>query len=132
MANNGSSSGPSLQEYIDASNAVYLGDPVHSTDSYSTLLPEPGWKLLMQSPVSQLADGFYAAAYDDTNGNIIISYEGMQPDIPFLGTSYQTGTDSAAISILTNQWPTALTDAQNFATSVALEFAGINLFTSQI
>jgi hypothetical protein len=64
-----------------------------------------------------LADGFFAQAFQDSNNNIIISFEGsiIDPADPSFGTDYAKGSRAADLLIRIGLIPKALLDAEDFA-----------------
>lgn len=96
---------PSMTDFLEAANAVY---------SQNTSLT-PGLTPLLFSPSSELSDGFYAEAFLDSTGQVIIAFEGTNPT---LLTPYGRGTLSADLSLFLGGTPQALTDAVTFAEQV--------------
>src|SRR5579864_7611110 len=93
------------QKFIDASNAVYSrGVPSDLT--------------LFESATND-ADGFYAEAFQDqTNGRIIIAFEGTS----FSNNStYALGTTTADAEIFAGTAPAAFSDADQFYKQVAAD-----------
>ncbi|MGP0105015.1 cadherin-like domain-containing protein [Rhodoblastus sp.] len=116
-----------IQECLDSCNAV---DSPNNTDvvpgvaqsssssgaSGFTLLPD-ALGALAKDDVNN--DGFFAQAYIDPSGNIIIAYEQSEPTIPNSAeTPYQADSTSADIDIFKGQEPKALSDAVAFAKDV--------------
>jgi hypothetical protein len=110
-----------LQEEIDASYAVYS----HASIVYSSnALIEKELTQVDSSALDNLnnnSDGFYAQAFKDLSGNVIIAYEGSTPGVNIFN-SYVSASDSNDVEILKGQAPAALTDAVNFAKEVQREF----------
>jgi hypothetical protein len=110
------------QEYLDASNAVYAQS--------KTVLPEPGWTLLMDSrdviPGGGLSDGFFAQAFEDTHGRVIIAFEGSD----LTGTSaYAQGSRSADSQILAGDSLIApLIEAVTFAQAVQAKYGSLPIY----
>jgi hypothetical protein len=117
-------SSPSPQEYLDASNAVYShaaavpsSDPLHP--ELTALLNSNLQPVMSESD----ADGFYAEAYVDGQGNIIVAYEGsdLNPTDDLqqnsIGT-YARASQAADIELASGHTPAALVDALIFAQEV--------------
>jgi|SRR6266852_9254413 len=103
---------PTPTEYFDASYAAY---------AQNTSSAPSGMTLLFSSDSSELSDGFFAQAFEDSNGNVIIAFEGTVQD----NTAYGKATQAADAGILGGNLllqPTAptqiLQDAYAFAFSV--------------
>src|SRR5579883_1003203 len=121
-------SAPSLQEYVDASNAVYS----HAADvpSLDPLHPELTAVLnnSLQPVVSENdAVGFYAEAYEDSQGNIIIAFEGTVPNT----NAYGVGTLSTDLHLFEGaQNLAALADAARYVQTVHNEFSTANIYVT--
>src|SRR4051794_959260 len=98
------------QEFIDAAHLVYSQNTSLSIGGLTPLLNANG------APVSYLntGHGFFAEAFRDTQGNIVIAYEGTDPNP---GT-FHDGTISADTDLLNGNVAPALQDAVNFAFTV--------------
>jgi Cadherin-like len=125
-----SNQSPSLQEYVDATNAVASGTgPVtNPIDNDGSIELRP---LLNQAGNPEYGeidfDGFYAQAFVDENGDVIVAFKGSIinpfPLSQFL-TPYGAGSRTDDIDILNGKLPTALVnDALSFVQSVR-EIAG--------
>jgi hypothetical protein len=95
---------PTLQDYIDAANHVYL-QTTSSAPPGLTLLDRPDLNAL-QKP----SDGFYAQVFRDTSGNLIIAFEGTNDNLP--------GAMAANDAIAKGQTPQAFRDAIAFTRQV--------------
>jgi hypothetical protein len=100
---------PSNTDFINASNYVYL--QTSTLPSALTPLMSNGAPVIGSSP----SDGFYGQAFVNGAGQVIIAYEGTDPNV-FSG--FGRGSLSADVSILIGQTPAALGLAQQFAQSV--------------
>lgn len=119
--------GPSLVEYYNAAEAVYLDNAVGMTTGAHPP-SSTGLTLLLDSRdpslpgnSSWLADGMFAQAFEDKVGNVIIAFEGsiIKPSDPSFLTPYGFGSRGADLDILTGLTPKAFVDAQNFAFDAA-------------
>lgn len=106
---------PTVQDFLNASKYVYNQVPGSSTSSAS---PPIGLKPLVvggqQISQSIASDGFSAAAYTTTTGQIIIAYAGTVPGF----TGFNGASLGADAAIATGSIPNALTDAASFAQQV--------------
>lgn len=100
---------PFLQAYIDAADAVYSRNT--SSSALITSLIINGQLVKSQSD----GDGFYAQAYTDKFGNIIIAFEGTTT---IIGDIYSSATLLDDATILQGQSPVVLQDAIDFAEKV--------------
>ena len=128
-----------LQESIDASNAVYsvsTSPPVSplrwiGTDASHVELTAVFYN---QQPL-YLADpsnGFYAQAFFDNSGSIIIAYEGSFPDPrdPNFLTTYGINSNRADLQLAAGLTPTALSEASLFAKEVHVDFSSATIYVT--
>jgi hypothetical protein len=111
-------------ECLLASNAAY------GLDSGTFAAPSGMTEL---DSVVQASDGYAAVALLDSAGNIIIANEGAQIAKPDeRATAYQNGSFLAVAQIFLGHAPAALTDAVNFARTVAAlpQAAGKKIFVT--
>jgi hypothetical protein len=106
-----------LTEYWTAADLVYTdnregigADLAPPASSDLTLLLDSG----AVNP-KWLADGFFAQAFRDTSGNVIIAFEG---GLPFEGSLYGTASTVAFGQFLAGQTPRAFADALAFTADV--------------
>lgn len=131
--------GPSLAEYYNAAEAVYLDNAVgmttgaHPPSSTGLTLLLDSRDPSLQGNSSWLADGMFAQAFEDKWGNVIIAFEGsiIKPSDPSFLTPYAFGSRGADLDILTGLTPKAFVDAQNFAFDAA-QFVHQNLGSNPI
>ncbi len=109
---------PNLQDYLDAANMVYNQD---------TSIAPPGWNVVAESSPSLKSDGFYAQAYSDGNGNIIISFEGTDPSRT---SSYSWGTFLADGMIFAHVDPPTFDEAYNFASQIKYQYLSSNVYVT--
>lgn len=102
---------PSLADFLEAANAVYLRTV---PDGLIPLLNSAG-KPVASDP-STNDDGFYAQAFTDSAGHVIIAFEGTQA--PTSGSNYGLGTVGADTLLFLGDIPNALRDAKSFASDV--------------
>src|SRR5665213_2105090 len=113
------SQAPTLQEYVDATNAVGSGGPVTvPIDNGGAIELKPLLNQAGQVIYGEVdSDGFYAQAFVDENGNLIVAFEGsiINPfDKQFL-TPYGAGSRTDDLDILNGKPPTSLiNDALSF------------------
>ncbi|MGE3279561.1 MAG: CARDB domain-containing protein, partial [Alphaproteobacteria bacterium] len=97
---------PTIEEYLFVSSDVY---------SQNVTLGPVGLGLtrLKTSPSEQLSSGFFAAAYEDNDGNIIVGYQGsiLDPDDPLYDAPYGIASRAADANILFGLKPDALFDS---------------------
>lgn len=134
---------PSLLEYYYAANVVYA-DNALGTQNGTAPPPETGLALLLDSrdpaldgSSSWLSDGFFAQAFKDSFGNIIISFEGsiinpFDSLDPSFWTPYAKGSRVADAEIIAGRIPQAFLDAESFALDVKQYLAQHNLGSSPI
>jgi len=128
---------PSLQEYYTAANNVYADNAI-GTQSGTAPPPSTGLTLLLDSRNASLAgntnwlsDGFFAQAFEDASGNIIIAFEGSILNPQDL-SPYAVGSRAADADIALGQLPQALLDANTFALDVKQYLAQHNLGSDPI
>lgn len=124
---------PTLQEYWTASNAAY-GDNAEGNGTDSAPPNSTGLTLLVDSNdinKSWLADGFFAQAFKDASGNIIIAFEGSILDLGDQ-SSYAQGSRLADAFILLGLSPPAFSDANAFVQDVKQYLVGQGLGSSPI
>src|SRR6266446_10632877 len=99
----------SLLEYYNAANAVYFDngegvkpDTAPDKSTGLTLLLDSG-----QINANWILDGFFAQAFEDSAGNILIAFEGTTTD----KSLYTIGSAAADAEILVGQTPQAFIDA---------------------
>jgi hypothetical protein len=115
---------PPLQDFLDADNGVYSNSPPASSVTHPD--GNPNLTLVMTSPTSELASGFFAQAFEDTTTNtIIIAYEGslLDESNPLYNSAYgQASRNVDFTDILTGLPQTSLltieSDALTFAQQV--------------
>ncbi|MCP3385976.1 hypothetical protein NLM31_36870 [Bradyrhizobium sp. CCGUVB4N] len=124
-------SNPSLADYLEASDATYF----RTTPSDLTPLLGSNGQPVVSDP-SLLGHGFYAEAFEDSSGNIIVAFEGTvlpgSSAASLAGNSYIAGETGADAAIALGQIPQAFTDAANFMQTVELAAAFHNIPTSKI
>jgi YVTN family beta-propeller protein len=104
-------------ECLLASNAV------STLDTSSDIEPPPGMTLEDHEVIPR--DGFAAAEFADSQGNIIIANEGAHYASPFgTATPYENGSLLAQTEILAGRSPAALNDAVDFAQYVKAHASG--------
>jgi hypothetical protein len=108
---------PTLTEYWTAADLVYADD----REGKGPDLAPPassGLTLLLDSGTANpkwLADGFFAQAFQDTSGNVVIAFEGS---LPFEGSVYGIASTYAFAQVLAGQTPRAFADALAFTADV--------------
>ena len=116
---------PTIPDYIEAAEATYLRTP------------PPGWAPLMEDgaadEMSDPTHGFFAEAFVDPSGQVIIAYEGTElnafnPSGPIYALE-SVATDTA---LFLAQQPQALTDAKTFAVQAALDASSQGYSSNQI
>src|ERR1051326_8464689 len=100
---------PTLPEYAAAASAAY-----------GSSVPQ-GMTLLVRSDPSLQSDGFSAEALLDSQGHIIIAFEGTYANI---FSTYGRGSLAADAALMNGQTPQALREAISFATAVEAQFFG--------
>jgi hypothetical protein len=117
---------PNLLEYYNAANAVYADNAI-GTQSGTAPPASTGLTLVLDSRDSSLtgnsswlSDGFFAQAFKDASGNIIIAFEGsiIDPLDPSFNTPYGNGSRGADFDISIGLVPKAFLDADTFALDV--------------
>ena len=128
---------PSLQEYYTAANNVYADNAI-GTQSGAAPPPSTGLTLLLDSRdpsltgnANWLSDGFFAQAFEDASGNIIIAFEGSILNPQDL-SPYALGSRAADAKIAFGQLPQALLDANTFALDVTQYLAQHSLGSNPI
>ncbi len=128
---------PGLQEYYTAASNVYADNAIGS-QSGTAPPPSTGLTLLLDSRDRSLAantnwlsDGFFAQAFEDASGNIIIAFEGSILNPQDL-SPYAVGSRAADVDIAFGQLPQALLDANTFALEVKQYLAQHNLGSNPI
>lgn len=102
-----------IAEFLECANAVY-----------KRTVPL-GFRLLTTSDESDLDDGFFAQAFTDGAGRIIIAYEGTQ----ISGDAYGLGSLEADALLAIGQTPNALIHAQAFVEKVLQDALAQNIST---
>jgi Ca2+-binding RTX toxin-like protein len=115
---------PTDGEYLETSNAV-------ATDGE----PPPNLILLATSSPALLSQGFFAQAFLDNNGNVIVAYDntllpGDSGGNSRLGPAYANGTKDADLQLLAGHIPNALIDAATFLKTVAGDESGKPIFVT--
>ncbi len=100
------------QEFIDAANAVYTH--FDTTHSIGALTPLTGLNGIAIASLNE-AHGFYAQAYSDTQGNVIVAFEGVYDGN---GDAYYNGTVAASKDLERGLAPKAFADAIAFTNMV--------------
>lgn len=110
------SGSPSRSELFQAANAAYSPGTVPA--GMTPLLNSAG------QPVqdSIASDGFYAAAFKDSAGNIVVAYQGTDPS--------SIAQDYADAAIFGRHAPPALTDALAFAELVQQNAGGAQIYVT--
>jgi len=118
---------PTQQEYISASQATYLrvGSTPISVPGLTPLVGPDGQLVY----ASDDANGFYAAAYTDSAGNVIIAYEGS---LPSQSTSYGYNSGLADFALLQQGTPQAFADAAAFANTVLTDAQALGISANQV
>jgi hypothetical protein len=131
---------PNLLEYYNAANAVYADNAI-GTQSGTAPPASTGLTLVLDSRDSSLignsnwlSDGFFAQAFKDAFGNIIIAFEGsiIDPLDPSFNTPYGNGSRGADLEISIGLVPKAFLDADTFALDVTQYLAQHNLGSNPI
>ncbi len=134
------SNSPNLLEYYNAANAVYADNAI-GTQSGTAPPASTGLTLVLDSRDSSLtgnsnwlSDGFFAQAFKDASGNIIIAFEGsiIDPLDPSFNTPYGNGSRGADFDISIGLVPKAFLDADTFALDVKQYLAQHNLGSNPI
>ncbi|MCP1747593.1 putative Ig domain-containing protein [Bradyrhizobium japonicum] len=112
-------SAPNTVTYLNASNAVYSQNTISAP-------PGSGLVLLKASPASQLADGFFAEAFEDVSGSIVISYQGSALD----DTPYGSASLSADVAIAFGGMPAVFADALAFALDVENSYGSRDIYVT--
>lgn len=132
-------SGPSVQEYLDASAAVYDENTAQGVQNILAVPAELTLLSLTGQPTTPLgttsfedvANGFYAQAFEDASGNVIIAFEGSYPTVLTNLTAYDSATDAADIAIINGQAPTKiLQDAYGFVEQVEFEYGSHPIYVT--
>ena len=108
---------PTLQDYIDATSDVYDQNIFSAPSGLSLLDP------LDLSNLEKISDDFYALAFRDISGNIIVAFEGTAPNLP--GSILKT--DSQIALGLT---PQAFQDAIAFVQQVHSDFGSSLIYVT--
>src|SRR6266436_726344 len=106
----------SLLEYYNAANAVY-GDNGEGVTADTAPPKSTGLTLLLDSGqinANWIVDGFFAQAFVDSAGNILVAFEGTNAD----ASLYGIGSVAADAEILVGQTPQAFIDASAFTADV--------------
>lgn len=134
---------PSLLEYYYAANVVYADNALGTQNGTAPPL-QTGLMLLLdsrdpslQGSSSWLSDGFFAQAFKDSFGNVIISFEGsiINPRNladPNFWTPFAIGSRAADWAIAAGLIPQAFLDAESFALDVNHFLALNNLSSAPI
>lgn len=115
---------PALRDYFEAANFSYTYEGLVAGKDWTSMsssfqVPAQDWKILRVDN-THLSDGFFAVAYEDNHGNIIISYAGTVPNI---FDTFGLGTLKADGQILLNLTPASFTWAAQFASTITSQFS---------
>lgn len=127
----GAGSPPSAQTLLDLDNKVYYDNPSLPSHLLQFVRMPDGWQLLAQSAVIN-SDGFFAEAFQDANGNTVISFCGsiidpgrnIQSRLDW-ASPWAFGSRAADLTILKSGHPHAFDDALSFTHAVIDQF-GLN------
>jgi hypothetical protein len=126
---------PTPQEFLDASNAVYEEELTQNfLDTPSDLIPLEG-DLVGSVPIplggetdlqsfEEPSIGFFAQAYEDVAGNVIISFDAsILPLMPGWTSTYGHASQADDIDLLLGQRPSSLfSQAEKFAQQVVEDY----------
>jgi autotransporter passenger strand-loop-strand repeat protein len=104
---------PSLSDYLNASADAY-DQPFTPSGGLTYFLDQNGQAIVSSS--TQLGDGFYAAVYENANGNLIVSFEGTW-ETP---AAYGVGVDLADNALRNGTIPNSLRDAVAFLNNIVI------------
>ncbi|MGX1360759.1 Ig-like domain-containing protein [Bradyrhizobium elkanii] len=117
---------PTTFTYLNASSALYTQNRVSAPVG-------SGLVLLEASPASQLADGFFAEAFQDLYGNIIIAYQGsiLDKSDSLYNTPYGSASRLADGAILAGGNPPGVfDDALAFALNVKNTYGSHDIYVT--